>query len=114
SNNGTGIGRAVDNDLRYDVAFAIGTAKWGINSNIANFGQTESYYKFSYLWLGPIFNLFDLKAIDLIEASVPLLIVIFWVLLFGLSHNESPRIQRSPDCQQSLSTFKSFYLTHCN
>jgi hypothetical protein len=77
SNNGTGISRAVNNDSRFDVAFAIGTAKWGVNSNLAIFGQTESYYKLSYLWLGPIFSLIDLKAIDLIEASVPLLIVLF-------------------------------------
>jgi hypothetical protein len=94
SNNGTGISRAVNNDSRFDVAFALGTAKWGVNSNLANFGQTESYYKLSYLWLGPIFRLIDLKAIDLIEASVPLLIVLFlgfaiWTLTQRITENST-------------------------
>ena len=75
SNNGSGISRAINNDLRYDVAYAIGTARWGANSNIAFFGQTESYYKASYLWLGPIFSPLNSKAIDLIEASVPAFLI---------------------------------------
>ena len=75
SNNGAGISRAISNDLRYDVAYAIGTARWGANSNIAFFGQTESYYKASYLWLGPIFSPLNSKAIDLIEASVPAFLI---------------------------------------
>jgi hypothetical protein len=77
SDSGNGISRVVNNDLRYDVAYALGTAKWGVNSNIAMFGQTESYYKLSYLWLGPIFSNIDVRALDLIESCVPFILVSF-------------------------------------
>ncbi len=86
SNNGTGISRIIADDSRFDLAHAIGTAKWGINANIEFANQTYSYYKISYLWLGPIFASKGVKAIDLFDFSISVvLLALIGLALWSLS-----------------------------
>jgi hypothetical protein len=86
SNNGTGISRIIADDSRFDFAHALGTARWGINANIEFVNQTYSYYKISYLWLGPIFAPRGVKAIDLFDFSISVVfLTLIGIALWSLS-----------------------------
>ena len=75
SNNGSGLSRIIADDSRFDLAHAIGTARWGINSNIEFANQTYSYYKISYLWFGPIFASKGTRAVDLFDFPISIVLL---------------------------------------
>ncbi len=81
SNNGSGISRIISDDSRFDLAHSVGTAKWGITSNIEFANQTFSYYKISYLWGGPILSPLGINATDLVDFAIP----IFLLCMIGLA-----------------------------
>lgn len=92
---GSGISRLISDDIRFDLAQAIGTAKWGINSNIEFANQIYSYYKISYLWLGPLATPLGIKAIDIIDNIVAIFllsIIGFAVWSLALKLTKKPAI----------------------
>jgi len=67
----------VGTDEIYDGGHSIGFANWGINSNIFQTDSSFSYYKLSYLWLGPIFELTGSSVLLISSAvAVPLIFTV--------------------------------------
>jgi hypothetical protein len=68
---------SIDNDILFDYAHAKGFTLWGINENINVVGQSFSYYKFTYLWLGPLIISTPLSSPLLLTTLLPLLFYCF-------------------------------------
>jgi hypothetical protein len=64
---------SINHDQIYDYAHSIGISSWGISDNINVVGETFSYYKFTYLWLGPIVSLNPTRSILLTTGLIPIL-----------------------------------------
>ena len=81
---------SINHDQIYDYAQSVGTSSWGISDNINVVGDTFSYYKFTYLWLGPIVNLIPTRSIFLVSTLTPILLyvvigLVFWALTLHMS-----------------------------
>ena len=69
---------SINHDQIYDYAHSLGISSWGISDNINVVGETFSYYKFTYLWLGPIVNLIPTRSIFLATTIIP---IVFYVVI---------------------------------
>jgi len=79
--NGSGISRIISDDIRFDIAYSIGFAKWGSTTNIELSGESLAYYKISHLWMGPIIGFDGSLAINLCATVLP----IFLLVMLGLA-----------------------------
>jgi hypothetical protein len=84
---------SINHDQIYDYAHSVGTSNWGINENINVVGETFSYYKFTYLWLGPIVSLNPTRSILLTTGLIPILFyvvigLVLWALTLQISKNQ--------------------------
>lgn len=77
-------------DEIYDGGHSIGFSNWGINSNIFQTDSSFSYYKLSYLWLGPIFELTGSSVLLISSAvAIPLIFtgigLAMWTITFSIA-----------------------------
>ncbi len=77
-------------DEIYDGGHSIGFSNWGINSNIFQLDNSFSYYKLSYLWLGPIFELTGSSVLLISNAvAIPLIFsgigLAMWTITFSIT-----------------------------
>ena len=73
-------------DEMFDEGHAIGFANWGIFSNIFQSDVGFSYYKLSYLWLGPILELTNSSPLIISSAiAIPVIFTFIGLALWALT-----------------------------
>ena len=97
-------------DEIYDAGHSIGFANWGINSNIFQTDSSFSYYKLSYLWLGPIFELTGSSVLLISSAvAVPLIFTVIGTALWTITFSIGKSIHAA--CIASVLVFLQHSLT---